>query len=438
MTQPAPIPNGIRVEVAHKTDPGLDPDKQVNEDAFGHADLPLGHLLVVCDGMGGHMSGREASERAVQTILGEIEAAPATASVRTVLAQSIQSAGRAVYEIGGPSQHQFRPGSTCVALLVHSGGTEVAHVGDSRAYVIRGGQIYPLTRDHSMVQQMIDAGVLGPEQAAGHPDANKITRALGMAPEVEVELRPAPVDQVVGDIYLLATDGLCDLVAPHEMLSTVGQAEPTRGLGFIAEQLVALANARGGHDNITVLLAKLIELGPQALPCPTAADGSATAQETAGPILTVPAMPALDRPVLTTQVMGPAPTLMTEDPPQQSLGSNFQSGSGMTGLPEGVSGTIPDGMAVRYRGVPESAPDESAPKSLSASLAAVGVLLTLGGLALATLSIWWMLSREKSELPESLSLQASAIASTTEGAEGALRPDASATAPSTLKERTEP
>jgi serine/threonine protein phosphatase PrpC len=162
--------------------------------------------------MGGHTGGREASETAIRTILEHVRAAPPGDPAPRVLEAAIAAAGRAVHAVGGTAPQELRPGSTCVALLVNEDGTDVAHVGDSRAYLVRPGAIQRLTRDHSMVQQMVDAGVLAPEDAAHHPEANKITRALGMSAEVEVELAPEPVPLAKGDTLLLATDGLTDLV----------------------------------------------------------------------------------------------------------------------------------------------------------------------------------------------------------------------------------
>ncbi|HEX3771179.1 MAG TPA: protein phosphatase 2C domain-containing protein, partial [Polyangiaceae bacterium] len=237
------------VEYAGRSDPGRDPSKQVNEDAGGHRETRLGHLVVVCDGMGGHASGREAAELALSTIFEMFDQAPDGVQPGAVLRGAIEEASRRVYampttEAGG------RPGSTVVGILLHPYGTEVAHVGDSRVYLVHEGQIARVTRDHSIVQEMVDRGLLTLEQAASHPDANRITRALGMAPEVEVELRPVPVHHVTGDAFVLCSDGLSDLVADAEILQTVASEPAAQAVG----KLVDLANARGGHDNITVLV----------------------------------------------------------------------------------------------------------------------------------------------------------------------------------------
>jgi serine/threonine protein phosphatase PrpC len=243
------------VEFAQRTDPGRDPDKHVNEDACGYRETRFGHLCVVCDGMGGHVGGREASNLALETIFEWFEAAPVEARPREVLAEAIRRANGRVFAMadpaaqgGRPSAGLSRPGSTVVAILVHASGTDIAHVGDSRCYLAHAGQIVQVTKDHSMVQEMVDVGVLTPEQAAVHPDANRITRALGMAPEVDVDLAAEVFPHVAGDTFVLASDGLSDLVNPQEILQIVAAVPPAQAVG----QLVDLANARGGHDNITV------------------------------------------------------------------------------------------------------------------------------------------------------------------------------------------
>src|SRR5262249_23031904 len=120
--------SGALLEVAERTDPGRDPDKQVNEDTAGQRITKLGHLLVVCDGMGGHAAGQEASRLAVATIIQSLESSAPGAAPGAALAQAIFEAGRRVFEMGGAAHQAGRPGSTCVALLVHAGAVEVAHV----------------------------------------------------------------------------------------------------------------------------------------------------------------------------------------------------------------------------------------------------------------------------------------------------------------------
>jgi serine/threonine protein phosphatase PrpC len=254
----------VRIDFAQASDPGRDPNKQVNEDSCGYAETKFGHLLVLCDGMGGHYGGKEASRTAITTIFEMMDRAPQGTLPGSALKAAIEEAGRRVYLLGGPPENRTRPGSTVVSLLMHDGGMDVAHVGDSRGYIIRANQIYPLTRDHSMVQAMIDAGMLTEQQAIGHPDANKITRALGMKPEVDVEVRPEPMDLFAGDIVLLSSDGLTDLALGPDILASVRQALGSGGVEHACKTLVDLANGRGGHDNITVQMARVTEVPPKA------------------------------------------------------------------------------------------------------------------------------------------------------------------------------
>jgi len=250
---------GASLAVAQRTDPGRDPNKQMNEDAAGYHVTHLGHLLVVCDGMGGHALGQEASRLALGTIMQMVEGAPPGTPPGMALANAIAQAGRLVYQMGGVGPQPGRPGSTCVAVLIHAQGAEIAHVGDSRAYVMRRGQIWQLTKDHSVVQQMIDRGEITTEQGVGHPEGNKITRALGMKPETEVELRDPVFPQAEGDIFVLASDGLSDLARAEEIADTIARND---NLELACDELVALANSRGGHDNITVQVARVLGAAP--------------------------------------------------------------------------------------------------------------------------------------------------------------------------------
>lgn len=243
------------VEYAERSDPGRDPEKQVNEDAYGHRATRFGHLCVVCDGMGGHAAGREAAELALATIFETFDRAADDTPPAFVLRSSVEEANRRIHAMGSGEGTLGRPGSTVVAVLLHSNGTEVAHVGDSRAYLVHEGQIVRLTKDHSIVQELVDRGLLSLQQAAHHPEANRITRALGMTPGVDAEVKPQPVRHVSSDAFVLCSDGLCDLVEDHEILAIVGGEPAAQAVG----KLVDLANARGGHDNVTVVVLRARE-----------------------------------------------------------------------------------------------------------------------------------------------------------------------------------
>jgi protein phosphatase len=257
-----PTPSLPVTEYAERSDPGRDPDKQVNEDACMHRETSLGHLCVVCDGMGGHAAGREAAELAIETIAHAFDYAVDDDAPTDKLRAAIAEANRAVFAMRTSEIAMGRPGCTVVAILMHAQGTEVAHVGDSRAYLVHEGQLSRVTRDHSIVQELVDRGLISLQQAARHPDANRITRALGMAPEVEAEVRPQPVPHVAGDSFILCSDGLSDLVEDEEMLSIVGSDPPAQAVS----KLVDLANARGGHDNITVLVLRARESAAASAP----------------------------------------------------------------------------------------------------------------------------------------------------------------------------
>ncbi|HEY2514745.1 MAG TPA: protein phosphatase 2C domain-containing protein [Polyangiaceae bacterium] len=281
------------VDVAERSDPGRDPTKQINEDACGFRETPFGVLAVVCDGMGGHVGGREASTSALASIFESFERAPPGSAPRDVLRDAIRLANVRVRGLAVSDPAGGRPGSTVVAVLVHAAGTEVAHVGDSRVYLAQQGQIFQVTRDHSMVQEMVQAKILTPEQAVGHPDANKITRALGIDDDVEVDLRPQSVAHVAGDTFVLCSDGLSDLVEMPEILRIVTSDPPEQAAG----KLVDLANARGGYDNVTVVVVRprtSAAVGPMPILAPTIADSQLVTIRPTGqrtPLAVIPAAP---------------------------------------------------------------------------------------------------------------------------------------------------
>jgi serine/threonine protein phosphatase PrpC len=246
------------IDFAELSDPGLDPDKQVNEDASLFLETPHGQFAAVCDGMGGHASGREASQLAMRTLAERLQASAVGTPPSELLRSALTAANAAVYALGGPHTVDARPGSTCVALLLDETGATIAHAGDSRAMLVRNHNLVRLTRDHSLVQEWVDQGLLAPEQALYHPDANKITRALGLEAEVEIDVRAPTVALLPGDVFLLASDGLTDLLQEPEIRDLV---ERRIGLGpaVVCQDLVALANRRGGYDNVTVQVVHVIE-----------------------------------------------------------------------------------------------------------------------------------------------------------------------------------
>jgi len=251
-----------------QTDPGL--ARLHNEDAF-RVDSDRG-LYVVADGMGGHSHGEVASKIAVETITKALRSAP-----EPVVAQPPRSAGdTAIDKDSGLRPHSLRfkeairrahdamllairddlrlqgMGTTVAGLLVQDGVAAVAHVGDSRVYRLRGGELGLLTRDHTWVNEQVIAGFLTEDQARTHPLRNVVTRALGGEADVSVDV--IEVELRKGDLYLVCSDGLTTMLTDAEIRGRLSSGKP---LDEICRLLIADANERGGVDNITVILARV-------------------------------------------------------------------------------------------------------------------------------------------------------------------------------------
>ncbi|MBA2449660.1 MAG: Stp1/IreP family PP2C-type Ser/Thr phosphatase [Chloroflexi bacterium] len=209
-----------------------------------------GLFCVVADGMGGHAAGDVASALAVRKAR-DVYYAARVASAEEALRQAIEAANDEVFAAGAGTSGRDQMGSTITAVAVHDGRAFVGHVGDSRCYLIRDGEIRQLTRDHSWVAEEVRAGVLTEEEARHHPRRNIITRALGLQARVEVDLVEAPVE--LRSALLLCSDGLHGVVGDEEILAYADRFPPQQAV----DELVALANTRGGPDNITVVLVEI-------------------------------------------------------------------------------------------------------------------------------------------------------------------------------------
>jgi serine/threonine protein phosphatase PrpC len=222
--------------------------RRANEDSL----LARAPLFVVADGMGGAQAGEVASRIAVESFqqgLGD------TAEPEAALAALALAANSHIHELSHANVEQAGMGTTLTALYVGEEEVSIAHVGDSRAYCLRDGQLLRLTDDHSLVDELIRQGRLTPEEAVEHPQRSVITRALG--PEGTVEIDTRSYRARPGDVYLLCSDGLTTMVG-EDLLATELLAHPR--LRDAGEALVRNANEAGGRDNITVLLLRLEEV----------------------------------------------------------------------------------------------------------------------------------------------------------------------------------
>lgn len=228
--------------------------REVNQDAYATEERGPATLLLVCDGMGGHAAGEVASQLAVETIMARYESA---VSPDQALRDAFTSANQAIYNQGRGTM-----GTTGVAALFLHNRLYVANVGDSRAYLVREGQIDQISHDHSFVSDQLAAGLITPEQARTSSIRNIITRALGHSGSVEVDLFERQL--CAGDTVLLSSDGMHGLLADTEIAEVAGIFPPDEAV----QRLVDMANARGGPDNITVVIAQVDELDA-ALPTTT-------------------------------------------------------------------------------------------------------------------------------------------------------------------------
>ena len=326
-----------QLAIAAQTDPGCDPAKTVNEDAYVTCRAGCGTLLAVCDGMGGHDGGRVASTTAVQVLQSLIETAPADAASARFLRTVIETAGRAVHALATADDEEYRPGSTCVALLFGRGPAVVAHVGDSRAYRLSQGKLERLTNDHSLVNDLVMAGIMSPEDAVNHPDAHRITRALGMTAQVVVDVREVN-NLATNDTFLLCSDGLTDLVTDDELVQLLSGRNANE-LKSICSTLVELAKQRGGHDNVTVVVAQIEQLGidTTVIPEPTAVEMSLPPTVASSPIQA---------------------TLALNEPPRKVVAPTIVESA----LPLAVS-TETQPIAVRSNGAPVEAPNPTSSPS---------------------------------------------------------------------------
>ena len=230
-----------------------------NEDNFTvDANTERG-IFIVADGMGGHAAGEVASEMAVQIVVREL--APtvdlAGEQVPKLVADTLRLANRAIHTRTLTEVDKQGMGTTASVLMIANSRYLIGQVGDSRVYLMRDGALSQLTKDHSYVQEQVDAGFLTPEQARYHPYSNVITRCVGASPDVEPDVYRGETKN--GDLFLVASDGLTGMVDDRRLGQLLGsRAEPDRKV----QSLIAEANGRGGLDNITAIIVQVVESGP--------------------------------------------------------------------------------------------------------------------------------------------------------------------------------
>lgn len=225
--------------------------RKLNQDFVYTSEQPVGKLpnvFIVADGMGGHKAGDYASKVTVETIVEEIVKSEETEAA-AVLEHAIQTANTLIRKRAGESPDLEGMGTTVVAATCNGDILQVANVGDSRLYITNRREIKQITRDHSLVEEMVRMGGIAREEARNHPDKNIITRAVGADDTVKPDFFTVKLD--AGDMILMCTDGLTNMLEDEEIRMIL---EESRDMVEKAEELVKAANERGGRDNISVIL----------------------------------------------------------------------------------------------------------------------------------------------------------------------------------------
>ena len=241
----------MQLEVGQGTNTGM--IRSGNEDNF-YSDPDRG-LFVVADGMGGHAAGEVASEMAV-TIVAEVlaglSALPDEDAARAIH-EAVRRANEAIYQRTLTETEKHGMGTTVSLLGLHDWHYVIGQVGDSRVYLLREGRLVQLTKDHSYVQEQVDAGALTPEQARYHPYSNVITRCVGAGAEVQPDVYVGAAQ--VGDTFLVASDGLTGMVDDRRLQQLLGSRAPAQRA---VDAMIAEANGRGGLDNITAIVVRVL------------------------------------------------------------------------------------------------------------------------------------------------------------------------------------
>jgi serine/threonine protein phosphatase PrpC len=261
----------VQLSVAARTDIGM--IRAGNEDSFFADANEHRGLFIVADGMGGHAAGEVASEMAVQIVTRELAAVQQLDGEHPArrVREALRAANRAIFSRTMEEVDKQGMGTTASVLLLADDRYLIGQVGDSRVYLLRDGALRQITKDHSYVQEQVDAGYLTPEQARYHPYSNVITRCVGASESVEPDIYAGAVK--AGDLFLVASDGLTGMVddrrLQHILLS---RASP----GRLVDALISEANGRGGLDNITAIIVQISALDERRSETPV--NGAPTAE----------------------------------------------------------------------------------------------------------------------------------------------------------------
>lgn len=249
----------VDLHIATKTDTGL--VRSHNEDAVAFS--VLHGIAVVADGMGGYNAGEIASGMAAVIFKESLEEKLRAVNwgrqdthyplIRQWVTESVEHANATVFQCASIEPEYSGMGTTLVASFFHHDQVLIAHVGDSRAYRLRAGELVQLTRDHSVLQTQIDAGLISAEQALFASNRNLITRAVGVAPALTVEINEHLTH--AGDLYLLCSDGLTDMVAHPVLTAALHNAQ--HDFDAACQSLIDLANKQGGRDNVSVVVVRV-------------------------------------------------------------------------------------------------------------------------------------------------------------------------------------
>lgn len=226
-----------------------------NQDSYGWKDTSFGYLVTVCDGMGGGPGGKTASSIAVQEIITGISEASKDEEIPNIIIKAIRRANMAIIEAGNDTPSLKGMGSTATVLLLSEYSAFIAHVGDSRVYQLRNGRKVFRTFDHSMVFEMVQQGMITEEQARLSAQSNIITRALGIKPDVQVDVQEVSYEK--GDRFMLCSDGIHGSMKEEELINMVSNKKSK--LGAITDDIATFVDnlgrsSGGGHDNLTLAI----------------------------------------------------------------------------------------------------------------------------------------------------------------------------------------